>query len=96
MASFTVEMYYDYAPKTCKNFIELARRGYYDNVKFHRIIKISLILYCKVGIQLGLAGVANQFMGSETSCREETETSTSPPLLWLCLYVAVPDLQDFF
>ncbi|XP_022863657.1 uncharacterized protein LOC111383739 isoform X2 [Olea europaea var. sylvestris] len=62
MASFTVEMYYDYAPKTCKNFIELARRGYYDNVKFHRIIKISLILYCKVGIQLGLAGVANQFM----------------------------------
>ncbi|KPM11063.1 peptidyl-prolyl cis-trans isomerase-like protein 10 [Sarcoptes scabiei] len=26
------------APKTCKNFAELSRRGYYDNTKFHRII----------------------------------------------------------
>ncbi len=25
-------------PKTCKNFAELARRGYYNNVIFHRII----------------------------------------------------------
>jgi len=24
--------------QTCKNFAELARRGYYDNVLFHRII----------------------------------------------------------
>ncbi|CAA3001003.1 Peptidyl-prolyl cis-trans isomerase CYP18-2, partial [Olea europaea subsp. europaea] len=31
MGSFTVEMYYDHAPKTCRNFIELACRGYYDN-----------------------------------------------------------------
>ena len=25
----TVELYYKHAPKTCQNFIELARRGYY-------------------------------------------------------------------
>ncbi|WRX24555.1 Cyclophilin-type peptidyl-prolyl cis-trans isomerase domain - like 10 [Theobroma cacao] len=39
MGSFTVELYYKHAPRTCRNFIELSRRGYYDNVKFHRIIK---------------------------------------------------------
>ncbi|CAA6660643.1 unnamed protein product [Spirodela intermedia] len=34
-----LQMYYKHAPKTCRNFLELARRGYYDNVVFHRIIK---------------------------------------------------------
>ncbi|CAL5389198.1 unnamed protein product [Camellia sinensis] len=43
MGSFTVEMYYHHAPRTCRNFIELARRGYYDNVKFHRIIKDFIV-----------------------------------------------------
>ena len=28
----TVELYYKHAPKTCQNFFELARRGYYDGV----------------------------------------------------------------
>jgi peptidyl-prolyl cis-trans isomerase-like 1 len=31
-------LYSDHAPKTCKNFETLARRGYYDAVIFHRII----------------------------------------------------------
>ena len=35
---FTVELYWKHAPKTCQNFIELARRGYYDGVPFHRVI----------------------------------------------------------
>lgn len=30
MGSFVVELYTQHAPKTCQNFIELARRGYYD------------------------------------------------------------------
>ncbi|KAJ3207480.1 heme binding [Entophlyctis luteolus] len=34
----TVELYWDHAPRTCKNFAELARRGYYNNVIFHRVI----------------------------------------------------------
>ena len=38
MGQLTVELYWQHAPKTCKNFAELARRGYYNNVKFHRII----------------------------------------------------------
>jgi cyclophilin family peptidyl-prolyl cis-trans isomerase len=38
--SFTVELYYEHAPKTCWNMAELARRGYYNNTIFHRIIKV--------------------------------------------------------
>jgi cyclophilin family peptidyl-prolyl cis-trans isomerase len=32
------EMYVDKAPKTAGNFIELAKKGFYDGVIFHRII----------------------------------------------------------
>ncbi|KAF9614617.1 hypothetical protein IFM89_019594 [Coptis chinensis] len=39
MGPFTIELYYKHAPRTCRNFIELSQRGYYDNVKFHRIIE---------------------------------------------------------
>ncbi|KAF7490282.1 Peptidyl-prolyl cis-trans isomerase-like 1 [Sarcoptes scabiei] len=38
LGTFAVELYWNEAPKTCKNFAELSRRGYYDNTKFHRII----------------------------------------------------------
>ena len=36
----TLELYWDQAPKTCKNFWELAKRGYYDGVVFHRVIRV--------------------------------------------------------
>eukprot|EP00967_Tisochrysis_lutea_P048133 scaffold58781_cov29-Tisochrysis_lutea.AAC.1 len=39
MGTFTVELYPNQAPKACRNFTELARKGYYDGVVFHRIIK---------------------------------------------------------
>eukprot|EP00037_Helgoeca_nana_P021192 m.213009 g.213009 ORF g.213009 m.213009 type:complete len:165 (-) comp25549_c0_seq1:122-616(-) len=39
MGNITCELYWEHAPKTCKNFAELARRGYYDGVIFHRIIR---------------------------------------------------------
>lgn len=38
MGSICTELYWDHAPKTCKNFAELARRGYYNGTIFHRII----------------------------------------------------------
>ncbi len=38
MGSFTVELYDDLAPATAKNFEELARKGFYDNTTFHRVI----------------------------------------------------------
>ncbi|VAI87455.1 unnamed protein product [Triticum turgidum subsp. durum] len=43
MGSFTVEVREKHAPKTCRNFVELARRKYYDNVVFHRIIKDFIV-----------------------------------------------------
>ena len=39
----TVELYYKHAPKTCQNFFELAKRGYYANVPFHRVISDFMI-----------------------------------------------------
>ncbi|OAE24883.1 hypothetical protein AXG93_2931s1260 [Marchantia polymorpha subsp. ruderalis] len=33
------QLYVKHAPKTCRNFIELSRRGYYEDVRFHRVIK---------------------------------------------------------
>ncbi len=33
-----LELYPQYAPKTVNNFVFLAQEGYYDGVKFHRVI----------------------------------------------------------
>lgn len=43
MGDFVIELYWRHAPNTCRNFAELARRGYYNGVKFHRIIKDFMI-----------------------------------------------------
>lgn len=43
MGTIVVELYWRHAPKTCKNFAELARRGYYNNTKFHRVIKEFMV-----------------------------------------------------
>ncbi len=34
---FVIELYPEYAPKTCENFINLVNEGYYDGKTFHRI-----------------------------------------------------------
>ena len=38
MGNITIELYWDHAPKTCQNFAELSRKGYYNKTIFHRII----------------------------------------------------------
>ena len=38
-----VELYYDKAPNTVKNFISLANSGFYDGLTFHRIINSFMI-----------------------------------------------------
>ncbi|CAM9578211.1 unnamed protein product [Ascophyllum nodosum] len=43
VGSFTVELYYNHAPRTCHNLRELAKRGYYDNTIFHRVIKDFMV-----------------------------------------------------
>lgn len=37
------ELYPEIAPNTVRNFIDLANKGFYDNLKFHRIIKGFMI-----------------------------------------------------
>ncbi|KAH9005034.1 cyclophilin-like domain-containing protein [Lactarius hatsudake] len=31
-------LYWDHAPRTCENFAQLTKRGYYNGVVFHRIV----------------------------------------------------------
>ncbi len=39
----TIEIFADKVPKTAKNFVELARKGYYDGTIFHRVITDFMI-----------------------------------------------------
>lgn len=39
MGTFEVELYLDRMPITAKNFIDLAKDGFYDGLHFHRVIK---------------------------------------------------------
>lgn len=41
--SFAIELFEERAPKTTANFIDLAEKGYYDGVVFHRIIEGFMI-----------------------------------------------------
>ena len=36
--TFSIELYEERAPRTTKNFIDLADKGFYDGVVFHRVI----------------------------------------------------------
>ncbi|KAM7537125.1 hypothetical protein Aperf_G00000076613 [Anoplocephala perfoliata] len=41
--SIVIELYWEHAPRTCKNFAELAKREYYNGVPFHRVIRDFMI-----------------------------------------------------
>lgn len=41
--TITAELYPNYAPNTVNNFIELSKKGFYDNLIFHRVIKDFVI-----------------------------------------------------
>lgn len=41
--SISLELDYENAPNTSANFVELARKGFYDGLTFHRIIKGFMI-----------------------------------------------------
>ena len=43
MGDITVKLYSADAPKTSENFVKLASTGFYDGVKFHRVIKGFMI-----------------------------------------------------
>ncbi|BGO97843.1 putative Peptidyl-prolyl cis-trans isomerase C, mitochondrial (putative) [Rhodotorula toruloides] len=43
LGPITFELYDQHAPKTCRNFVELSKRGYYQGTVFHRIIADFMI-----------------------------------------------------
>jgi len=43
LGSFEVEFYSEAAPKTVENFTKLAKSGFYDGTRFHRVIKGFMI-----------------------------------------------------
>ena len=43
MGDFEIELAEDKAPKTTKNFIDLAEKGFYDGLIFHRVIEGFMI-----------------------------------------------------
>ena len=43
LGDFTAELFEDKAPKTAQNFIDLAEKGFYDGVIFHRVIDDFMI-----------------------------------------------------
>nr|CAH0101271.1 unnamed protein product [Daphnia galeata] len=43
MGEIVIELYWNHAPNTCRNFAELSRRNYYAGTKFHRIIRDFMI-----------------------------------------------------
>eukprot|EP00123_Amoebidium_parasiticum_P017106 comp23713_c0_seq1/m.40796 comp23713_c0_seq1/g.40796 ORF comp23713_c0_seq1/g.40796 comp23713_c0_seq1/m.40796 type:complete len:523 (-) comp23713_c0_seq1:381-1949(-) len=43
MGDINIELHCNVVPKTCENFILLAERGYYNNTKFHRLIRNFMI-----------------------------------------------------
>lgn len=43
MGDITLELDYENAPNTARNFVELASKGYYDGLTFHRVIRGFMI-----------------------------------------------------
>ncbi|KAF8819305.1 peptidyl-prolyl cis-trans isomerase family 1 [Cardiosporidium cionae] len=39
MGDIGIELYWQHTPKSCRNFYELVKSGYYDNTIFHRIVR---------------------------------------------------------
>ena len=45
LGDFTAEIYLDKMPVTAKNFLDLAKPGFYDGLHFHRVIKGFMIQF---------------------------------------------------
>lgn len=43
MGDIKIKLFHDKTPKTVENFITHAKNGYYDGLKFHRVIKDFMI-----------------------------------------------------
>lgn len=44
LGDINLELYSHLCPKACENFLELCEKKYYDNVRFHRLVKDFMVL----------------------------------------------------
>lgn len=47
-----LELYCKHVPKACENFIQHCLNGYYNNTKFHRLIKHFMVYFYFYNIKL--------------------------------------------
>lgn len=70
--TFKIRFFPEEAPKAVENFKELSKKGYYNNVKFHRVIKDFMV---QTGDPEGTG------MGGKSTWGEDFEDEFSPNLL---------------
>lgn len=73
MGNIEVEMYRADAPKTVENFVQLAKKGYYDGLIFHRVISGFVI---QGGDPTGTGSGGESIYGKKF----EDETDSNSPL----------------
>lgn len=68
----TVKLFPEVAPKACENFLGLVKKGYYDGITFHRVIKNFMI---QGGDPTGTGGGGQSFFGGtfEDEVRPEVQ-----------------------
>ncbi|OAF69992.1 Peptidyl-prolyl cis-trans isomerase-like 1 [Intoshia linei] len=62
IGNFVIELYWNHAPKTCKNIAELSKNGYYNNCIFHRVIRDFMI---QTGDPTGTGKCGNSIYGGQ-------------------------------
>ncbi|HVQ00849.1 MAG TPA: peptidylprolyl isomerase, partial [Candidatus Thermoplasmatota archaeon] len=70
--TFVIELFEDKAPKTTENFIQLANKGFYDGLIFHRVIPQFMIQSgCPKGNGTGGPGytIKDEFHGACSNVR---------------------------
>ena len=60
MNSYQLELFYDQAPVTVSNFINLSNRGYYNGISFHRVIE-NFMIQCGCPLGTGTGGPGYEF-----------------------------------
>ncbi|MBE0645094.1 MAG: peptidylprolyl isomerase [Bacteroidetes bacterium] len=73
MGNIEIEMYRAEAPKTVENFVQLAKKGYYDGIIFHRVINGFVI---QGGDPTGTGSGGESIYGKKF----EDETDANSPL----------------
>ncbi len=81
MGRIVLELYWKHAPKTCANFYQLAKQGFYDGIIFHRVISDFMI---QGGDPQGQAQAVHLSTAepSRTSCIQSCDSSVLVSLRW--------------